>query len=344
MVSDIPHIQGISISEFADDLVLLVTERSIEAAHRQLSQALTRIEDWANSTNLIFNPSKTKCMYFARKMIKWNLNGVEMRDLPTFRIGNEDLEWVKTHKYLGLTVDAPNLTWMPHINEVTRTSNQRLNMMRSVAGTSWGIDREMLLNFYTVYIRPKLSYGATALTSASETGSIKLERIQNTALRIGLGARRTTPITSLQVEANVPPLNLHTKELCCKYYYKLKTLPDTHPTIPIMEDENIRDKIWSKLNKKPFIKRTSETLHYWQLQNDILVKAIPYPSAPPWKEPKVMLKEELLTPITKDTSIEEKFAITQETIYQNYRDHLTMYTDGSIMDESASATLWIPEF
>ena len=70
MISDIPHIQGIKLSEFADDLVLLVTANTIETAFRQLSQALNRLEEWANSTNLTFNPSKTKCMYFARKMIK----------------------------------------------------------------------------------------------------------------------------------------------------------------------------------------------------------------------------------------------------------------------------------
>ena len=74
-----------------------------------------------------------------------------MTELPTFRIGNEDLEWVKTHKYLGLTVDAPNLTWTPHINEIDRIVNQRLNMMRAVSGTSWGVDRETLKLLYSLY-------------------------------------------------------------------------------------------------------------------------------------------------------------------------------------------------
>ena len=250
---------------------------------------------------------------------------------------------MKTHKYLGLTVDAPNLTWKEHINDVTRIANQRLNMMRAVSGTSWGIDREMLLDFYMVYIRPKITYGATAIATTSETRLNQLEKIQNTALRISLGARKTTPITSLQIEANIPPLTLYIEELCCKYYFKLRTLPNEHPTSTIIDDEEVRDKNWSKLNKKPFIKRTNEILQYWQLPQDTYVKARPYPSAPPWKEPKISLIEDMTSPISKETSMEEKYAITQETINQKYSEHLTLYTDGSIMNESAAAAVWIPD-
>lgn len=344
MVSDIPHIQGISISEFADDIAILITTNTIEEAYTGISLALTRLEEWANTWNLIFNPVKTKCMYFARKKIKWKLEGTDMTELPHFKLLNEDIEWVKSHKYLGLTVDAPNLTWNKHIEEVCRSANQRLNMMRAVAGTSWGVDREILLNFYTIYIRPKLTYGITAIASTSTTTLGILEKLQNTALRISLGARNTTPILSLQAEANIPPLNLHIKELCSKYYFKLKTLPDEHPTTAVLEDETIRDKIWSKLNKKPFIKRSTEILHFWQLPNNILVKTRPYPSAPPWKEPKLSLHEEMPTTVTKDTSNEEKLVITQEMIYNKYNEHVKIYTDGSIMEESAAAALWIPDF
>ena len=76
MISDIPRIQGIQISEFADDIAIVVTTDTIEAAYALLSLALNKLEEWANTWNLMFNPSKTKCMYFARKKKKvetrWN--------------------------------------------------------------------------------------------------------------------------------------------------------------------------------------------------------------------------------------------------------------------------------
>ena len=58
MVSDIPHIQGISISEFADDIAILITTKTIEEAHAGISQALTSLAEWASTWNLIFNPVK----------------------------------------------------------------------------------------------------------------------------------------------------------------------------------------------------------------------------------------------------------------------------------------------
>ena len=283
-------------------------------------------------------------MYFARKKIKWKLDGTDMTELPKFKLLNEDIEWVKSHKYLGLTVDAPNLTWNKHIEEVSRSANQRLNMMRAVAGTSWGVDRDTLINFYTVYIRPKITYGITAIASTSTTTLGILEKIQNTALRISLGARNTSPIVSLQAEANVPPLSLHIKEICSKYYYKLRTLPEDHPTSAVLEDNTIRDKTWSKLNKKPFIKRSKDILHFWQLPNNILVKTKIYPSTPPWKEQLISLQEQMTDPITKETSKEEKLAITQNMIHSKYNEYLKIYTDGSIKEDSAAAAMWIPDF
>ena len=49
-------------------------------------------------------------------------------------------------------------------------------------------------------------------------------------------------------------------------------------------------------------------------------------------------------------SKEEKLVISQDTIDQNYSEHLALYTDGSILEEtadaaqSAAAALWIPDF
>ena len=145
--------------------------------------------------------------------------------------------------------------------------------MRSLAGSKWGAERELLLRLYTSYIRPKIMYGASAYASASPTRLEQLERIQNAALRIAIGARKTTPIAALQVEANIPPLKLYIKEASCRYYYKLQTLED-HPTTKyITDDPHARNRVWTHGHfKKPFIKRAQDILHQWQLPPDIDVR------------------------------------------------------------------------
>ena len=140
----------------------------------------------------------------------------------------------KNFKYLGMTIDAPTLTWKDHTDDLLTQTNQRLNIMRALAGTTWGAEREILLRIYTAYIRPKMTYGAAAYASVCDTRLGRLEGIQNTALRIAVGARKTSPIAALQVEANIPPLKLYIKEACCNYYYKLKTLEDHLPLSTLM--------------------------------------------------------------------------------------------------------------
>ena len=180
MVSDIPHFNSIISSEFADDLAISTTADNLPEAINNINQAITELERWATGWNLHFNPSKTKAMCFTKRR---NLQ------LPTLKILNEEIQYVKTFKYLGMTLDAPTLTWKEHIDDIILQTNQRLNIMRAIAGTNWGAERELLLRLYTAYIRPKLLYGATAVSSACQTRLEKLETLQNTTLHIALESK-----------------------------------------------------------------------------------------------------------------------------------------------------------
>merc|ERR1739842_42725 len=126
---------------------------------------------------------KTKAMIFTNKKLP-NI-------LPTLKINETDIEWVNSFKYLGLTFDAPTLTWQKHIEETCRQCHQRINILKVLTGTTWGADREYLLKIYKAYIRSKLTYGAPAITSAAKSKIEKLNKVQNAALRVALGARRS---------------------------------------------------------------------------------------------------------------------------------------------------------
>ena len=77
-----------------------------------------------------------------------------------------------------------------------------LNLLRVLAHTSWGADQETLLHLYRSLIRSKLDYGCIVYGSARGSYLRMLDPIQNHALRLCLGAYRTSPVSSLCVEAN----------------------------------------------------------------------------------------------------------------------------------------------
>ena len=67
MVSDIPHLDAINTSEFADDLAISATADNLQTLTENLEKALRELEQWANKWNLLFNPAKTKALCFTKK-------------------------------------------------------------------------------------------------------------------------------------------------------------------------------------------------------------------------------------------------------------------------------------
>jgi len=96
-----------------------------------------------------------------------------------------------------------------------------------------GADQSTLLTLYRTLIRSKLDYGAIVYGSARKSYLKIVEPVANQALRICLGAYRTSPVSSLQVFAHELPVELRREQLSLPYCTKLKsnTLNPTHKTV-----------------------------------------------------------------------------------------------------------------
>ncbi|WP_179117404.1 ribonuclease H family protein, partial [Solemya velum gill symbiont] len=114
------------------------------------------------------------------------------------------------------------------------------NLLRVLANTSWGSDRDTLLHVYRAIIRSKLDYGIQVYGNARKTYLRRLRTVQHSALRICLGAFPTSPVESLYIAANDPPLIHRQLHLSLKYMLRLRACP-SNPAYPIVfstEDEN----------------------------------------------------------------------------------------------------------
>ena len=342
IMSDIIHPDTIIIGEYADDIAIIITEDTLEEAHSIAQATIQALENWAKTWSLVFNSTKTKSMCFTKKRIQEKLQDPNL----ILKVNNEEIEWVKTTKYLGATLDAPTLTWKKHHEDLAREAIQRLNIMRALSGTNWGANRELLINFYKAYIRSKLTYGAAATTSACQSRQMILERVQNAAMKVALGARKTTPIAAMQVEANLLPLQDHLKSHSLQYYHRKKAQGDQNPFINILEDDlQTRDKVWTHgIFKKPLARRIPDIIRDLGIPRDLQIKTTRISPDPPWHPPSIILKPDLLQEINKEDSAEKKRSAAIETINNLYIDHLHLYTDGSKVTQSTSAGLWIPEF
>ena len=202
----------------------------------------------------------------------------------------------------------------------------------------------MLLKIYKVFIRSKLTYGAAALASAATTNLDSLNKVQSAALRAALGARRSSPITALQVEANIPPLIIYMKEISCNYYLKARAQGISHPLFhDMLHDETAENRHWTKHFKKPLVIRARDTIRSWNIPEDLHIEVQRIPMRPPWQKKPMKIFLELKDPINKNAPIESIRVSAQTTIEERFPNHFRIFTDGSKKENSTTAAMWIPE-
>ncbi|KAG5879841.1 hypothetical protein JTB14_021448 [Gonioctena quinquepunctata] len=105
-------------------------------------------------------------------------------------------------------------------------------------------DRETLIRIYKALISSKIDYGCFIYGAARPSMLKVLDSIQGTALRLALGAFRTSPYESLCVEAGVPPLKFRREQLLVSYCCGILTQPHhpCYPPIPSYEEYDIYER------------------------------------------------------------------------------------------------------
>ena len=82
-------------------------------------------------------------------------------------------------------------------------------------------------------------YGCIVFGELTKTQLQKLNVIQNGALRTILGARKTSPITSLEVEAYVMPIEIRFQLLFAKWFCKILNSPRNDDKAEISQEIGI---------------------------------------------------------------------------------------------------------
>ena len=87
-----------------------------------------------------------------------------------------------------------------------------------------GADQKTLMMIYRSLIRSKLDYACIVYNSAGSSELESLESVSKEAMKISCGCFKSTPISSLQVVTEEPPLQIRTYKLSLKNYYEKKSL------------------------------------------------------------------------------------------------------------------------
>lgn len=201
-----------------------------------------------------------------------------------------------------------------------------MKILELLASKKWGADKSILLNTYKAIVRAKLDYGAIIYDSASGNILKSLNSVQATALRLVIGAFRSSINESVLAEAGEPSLGLRRYGLTLKYLATSSTSTDLHTQY---RDSQYDD----RPNIPQPIQLRSKSYAY---PLDIQVPQIRAPKKnpfPPWCPPVVSIDLELFNRTNGKTNTPKK---TYQDLYNKilldkYKYQAKAYTDDSAL-------------
>ena len=329
MINDLPDsLRDVESSLFADDSCIFKSGRNLNHITKYIQDNLNRIAEWCNLWGFKISLDKTVAVVFSNRAVT---------DIH-LTLDNQPVKIDNKAKFLGLIFDR-KLSWRDHINYLEQKCKKRLQLMRAVAGNSWGANKKVLLTIYRSLIRSVIDYGSIAYNSACESIKKRLDVIQNKALRIACGAFCSTAASALQVETGELPLSLRRSQQEIKYAVKVKAT-EGHPAASVTEFH------WTTLSKKfkpSNLPIYSKTLEYFSESSMEIVDPPALPEEPPWHLKACSVDTSLVNCGKKQDNPQLLKTLALEKI-DNYKNSVHVYTDASkTMGNKTSAAFCIPE-
>ena len=194
------------------------------------------------------------------------------------------------------------------------------------------------MKFYTACIRSRIDYASHVYSSATENTLKPLEGLQNQCLRIALGTKNTTPIITMNVEANIPPLSLRRSFLTLKYYSKLFDYPNTSRIVKALASYNYRFII-----NKNFFERAQVMAGVWELEEAHHKPMRVYSKISPWQSINDYLSPAFGDRNTKNLSDTFCQEVYKEMVDSQYRGFMKFFTDGSKNEDCVTAGVYALE-
>ena len=198
----IPESPSVSVSSYADDVTIVSTDPSVTAASNNLQSYLFQLENWLTINRMNVSAEKSSITVITPFNREYNSQ-------PIITLYGVQIPVTPTTKILGTTYDR-GMTFRPHISDLATRTKSRLNVLKALTATTFGQQKESILNLYKQFLRPVISYASMSWSpDLANTHVETLQKVQNSALRIATGCTKSTPIAHLHAEARVLPIRLH---------------------------------------------------------------------------------------------------------------------------------------
>ena len=164
--------------QFADDAGQWAVSKNIDLAVEYLQRDLDKLARWCAKWRIKLNPEKTKVIIFSKSRFA-------IRAEPALSLYGDLLSYYPQIKFLGITFDN-RMTFTKYFEEILERCNQKFHRLRILVNKKWGPSPETILQIYKQCVRPIFEYGIVSTITVSETVITKIQRVQNSCIRLAL--------------------------------------------------------------------------------------------------------------------------------------------------------------
>ena len=183
-------------SQFADDASQRAVSKNINLAVEYLQRDLDKLARWCAKWRIKLNPEKTKLIIFSKSQ-------TAIRAEPALSLYGGLLSYYPHIKFLGITFDM-RMTFTKHFEEILECCNLKFHHLRILVKKKWGKSPSTILQIYKQCVRPIFEYGIVSTITVSETVIIKIQRVQNSFIRLALRLSKYVSARLLHEASGLP--------------------------------------------------------------------------------------------------------------------------------------------
>ena len=215
-----PPPQGVRIVQYADDMSVFASGVNIQRLTDLINDYVPSLLNFLRERELKFSAEKSTVTLFTPSTAEANTH-------PQIFVEGQPVKLDKEPKLLGVIFDTM-YTFSKHAKKTVAKAKSKINIIKQLAGSKWGQDKDTMLLTYKAIGRSTLEYATPIWGPAiSDTHWSNLQTVQNQALRAATGCLMMTNQDHLHQECKVMPLREHS-ELLTKQFLARCHLPD-HP-------------------------------------------------------------------------------------------------------------------
>lgn len=219
------------IATFADDTVILTSNKKLDNAVTALQQQLDITALWFQKWNIKINEDKTVFVIYTTRKVK---------NKPTIKLNKKLISCANSAKYLGMHIDQ-KLNWKLHIISKRNQIKDKFRQLYWLLKTDSRLSIENKLLLYKTTIKPIWTYGLQLWGTAKKTNIKTIQRLQTKLLRTIVNAAWYVSNDDLHRDLNMKTVIEEIRHYSYKHQQQILQ-HDNHDinTLPLQEQQRRR--------------------------------------------------------------------------------------------------------